>query len=292
MAEINLSQLPPPDVIETLDYEAIVTRLHEKFKEAYPEHADFLESDPATELIELVADLSMILRQRVNDASREVMLASATGTNLDHLGALMGVQRLVLAEADPDAIPPTEAVYEADNDFRSRIQASLEGFSVAGPEGAYKSHARTIAGVKDVSVESPAPGDVDVYILSNDAKGIPSATLISRVDAVLNDEDVRPLTDNVTVRSCTTIDYQLIANLEIEEGPDSQVVKAEAYARIESYLNNQHRLGSTVSLSGIYAALHSSGVRKVTLSNPTADIEAPKSKAPYCTGITLTVDGS
>lgn len=46
----------------------------------------------------------MILRQRVNDAAKAVMLAYSTGEDLDQLGANFNTPRLVVAPADESTI--------------------------------------------------------------------------------------------------------------------------------------------------------------------------------------------
>lgn len=101
----------------------------------------------------------MILRQRVNDATRATMLAYASGTDLDNRAADYDVQRLLITPADPDAIPPVEAVWESDERLRYRCQMALEGLSVAGSRGAYVFHALSASPlVGDVAVDSPQPG--------------------------------------------------------------------------------------------------------------------------------------
>ncbi|OYX99778.1 MAG: hypothetical protein B7Y80_09305 [Hyphomicrobium sp. 32-62-53] len=129
---INLSGLAPPDIIETLDYEAIVTAMRDDLVARFPLIVGVidLESEPARKLIEAFAYRELGLRARINDAARAVLLATSYGTNLDHLGALFATAR----QAGED-----------DERFRRRIQLAPEAFSVAGPEGAYQYHTLTVA---------------------------------------------------------------------------------------------------------------------------------------------------
>ncbi|MBH3356487.1 baseplate J/gp47 family protein, partial [Pseudomonas stutzeri] len=232
------------------------------------------------------------LRARINDAARAVMLPYSTGTDLDNLGALFGVERLLLSPAVPTAIPPIAAVYESDSDFRYRIQLSLEGLSTAGPEGAYIFHALSADGqVLDASAISPTPGQVLITVLSRAGTGVPSAALLATVLAKLSDESVRPLTDYVQVQAATIAQYQVTATLYFYAGPDREVVMANARAALEAYTNGQHRLGLDVTLSGIYAALHQPGVQRVDLASPTANLVINRQSASYCTAINLTDGG-
>ena len=49
---IDLSRLPPPDVVEALDFEAILARLRADFLARYPDFTAFVESDPEIKLLE------------------------------------------------------------------------------------------------------------------------------------------------------------------------------------------------------------------------------------------------
>lgn len=289
---INLAQVAPPDVIEPLDFEQILAAMLADLLDRAPELDAQIESEPFVKLLEVCAYRELQLRARINDAARAVMLPYSTGTDLDNLGALFGVERLLLSPAVPTAIPPIAAVYESDSDFRYRIQLSLEGLSTAGPEGAYIFHALSADGqVLDASAISPTPGQVLITVLSRQGSGVPDATLLATVLAKLSDESVRPLTDYVQVQAATIAQYQVTATLYFYAGPDREVIMANARAALEAYTAGQHRLGLDVTLSGIYAALHQPGVQRVDLASPTANLVVNRQSASYCTAINLTDGG-
>nr|WP_215730824.1 baseplate J/gp47 family protein [Pseudomonas lalucatii] len=284
--------VPAPKVVEVIDYEQVLAEMLADLSSRLPDFDTFLESDPVVKILEVAAYRETLLRQRINDAARAVMLPYALGTDLDNLGALFGVTRLEIAPADPSAIPPIAAVYENDSDFRYRIQLSLEGLSTAGPEGAYIFHALSASGqVLDASAISPTPGEVLVTVLSREDDGTASADLLATVGAALTDESVRPLTDFVQVQGATIVPYQVEATLHFYAGPDRAVVMATAQAAIEAYAASQHRLGLDVTLSGIYAALHQPGVQRVELASPSANLVINRQSASYCTAIDLTDGG-
>lgn len=289
---IDLSLLPAPLVVESLDYESVYQARAAQFAALYPGFSALLESDPVVKLLELVAYQEIQLRARINDAAKAVMLAYSVGEDLDQLGGLFGVLRLEISPADPEAVPPVAAVYESDSDFRYRIQLSLEGLSVAGPEGAYIFHALSASGlVLDASAISPTPGEVVVTVLSREGDGTAGAELLASVESALTDERVRPLTDYVQVQGATIVPWQVEATLNFFAGPDRAVVMAAAQAAIEAYAEAQHRMGRDITLSGIYAALHQPGVQRVDLASPTANIVIDRQSAAYCTAITLTDGG-
>ncbi|HEN3580691.1 TPA: baseplate assembly protein [Yersinia enterocolitica] len=300
MATIDLSLLPPPFVVEELDYEILLAERKATLISLYPEEQRAavartlsLESEPLVKLLQENAYREVILRQRVNEAAQAVMVAHANGSDLDQLGANNNVQRLIITPSDPDAIPPIAAVMESDADFRLRIPQAFEALSVAGPTGAYEAHARRADGrVADASALSPSPACVTVTVLARAGNGEASPELLDIVRAALNDEDVRPVADRVTVQSAAIVDYQIDAVLYIYPGPEAEPVRAAAQARLEIYINTQRRLGRDIRTSAIYAALHVEGVQRVELNAPLADVVLDSTKAAYCTSAVLTVGGT
>lgn len=286
---INLSTLPPPNVVEPLSFETIFNEMLVDLKARDSAFTALVESDPAFKILEVAAYRELLMRQRVNDAARSVMLAYAGGSDLEQLGGLFGVTRKTLVEADPEANPPVAAVYESDSDLRLRIQLSLEGLSTAGPAGAYIYHALKVATVRDVAVESPTPGDVLVTILSQNNNGLASAGEISAVEDILNSDDVRPLTDNVTVQAAEIIAYAITATVFVNEGPDASVVLANCNTAANAFAAERFRIGADINLSGIYAALHQPGVEKVVLASPASNLNITSTQAGRCSAITLTL---
>jgi phage-related baseplate assembly protein len=290
---IDLSTLPAPAVVETLDFETIFGAMLSDLQSRDPVFSALVESDPAYKILEVAAYRELLVRQRVNDAARAVMLAYAVGSDLDQLGALFGVARLVIAEGDPEAVPPTADVMESDTDFRRRIQLSLEGYSTAGPEGAYIYHSLAAdADVLDASATSPDPGEVVVSVLSRTGTGAASSGLLAAVSAALNADSVRPLTDLVTVQSASIVNFSVVAALYTYPGPDSSTVLAAANAALDAYIESVHRIGRDVTLSGIYAALHQPGVQRVALTTPSANLTISATQASYCTAKTITHAGT
>lgn len=297
---IDISLLPAPDVIEVLDVEVILAERKAALIAAMPpEQREIVartlefESEPLTKLLQENSYRELILRQRVNEAARASMVAFATGADLDQLAANNGVKRLVLFKGDETEIPPIPPVYESDSDLRMRIPEAFEGLSVAGPVGSYAYHARSADGrVADASVISPSPACVTVTVLSREGNGVAPADLIEIVDVALNDEDVRPVADRVTVQSAEIVDYEIVAKIYCYPSPEYEPIMEAAEAQLKHYTNQQHRLGRDIVLSAIYAALHVQGVQRVELISPKADIKFDKTQASFCTGINVSLGGS
>lgn len=297
---IDLSKLPAPDILEPLDYEQLLSERKAAFISLYPENEQHfwhqrltLESEPIVKLLQENCYLQLLERQRINNAAKATMLAYATGNDLDVIAANFNVQRLVIQQAQPDAEPPIPEILEKDVDFRLRTQLAFEGLSVAGPRSAYIFHALSAhAEVADVAVISPAPAQVTVTILSRTGQGEPSDEVIQAVTNKLNDEDVRPIADRVTVEKAIIHPYQIHARLHLFRGPEYEPIKQQAENKLHTYVQARRRLGRDITLSGIYAALQVEGVQRVELLEPRQDIILPNNKAGFCTQIQLAIQVS
>lgn len=268
---IDLSQLPPPVVVEPLDFETLFAQRKAAFIAMYPEDEQEeiartleLESEPITMLLEENCYRELLLRQRVNEAARAVMLAYSTDSDLDNLAVNFNVERLTIQEEDDSVTPPIEAVMESDPDLRTRTQQAFEGLSVAGPTAAYEFWGRSADGrVADISAVSPTPACVTISVLSREGDGTASDDLLSVVATALNDEEVRPVADRVTVQSAEIVPYQIDATLYIYPGPEAEPVRQASEQQLQAYIAAQNRLGRDIRLSAIYAALHVEGVQRV-----------------------------
>lgn len=321
---VDLTQLPFPGVVETLEYETILAEMIADLTQRDAAFSALVESDPAYKILEVSAYRELILRQRVNEACKAVMLAYAEDTDLEQIAARYNVQRLVVVPANDTTTPPTPAVMEDDASLRRRTQLAFEGLSTAGPRGSYVFHALGADGrVVDANADAPRfsrvavspeaaallpadaivltcdydaglvdplPGDVAVAVQSTEDTGEASQEVIDAVDAVLSDEDVRPLTDTPRVRSAQVLNYAINATLKFFNGPDKAVAMQSARDAIEAYTKQQHRMGLDITLSGVFAALHQPGVQNVDLQTPAANLVVGWDQVAYCTGITL-VDG-
>lgn len=296
---IDLSQLTPPVVVEPLDFETLFAQRKAAFIAMYPEDEQEeiartleLESEPITMLLEENCYRELLLRQRVNEAARAVMLAYSTDSDLDNLAVNFNVERLTIQEEDDSVTPPIEAVMESDPDLRTRTQQAFEGLSVAGPTAAYEFWGRSADGrVADISAVSPTPACVTISVLSREGDGTASDDLLSVVAAALNDEEVRPVADRVTVQSAEIVPYQIDATLYIYPGPEAEPVRQASEQQLQAYIAAQNRLGRDIRLSAIYAALHVEGVQRVELAQPVADIVLSDYQASHCTEYTITVGG-
>ncbi len=290
MSSVDLSALPAPQVLEDLDFEAIFQADLATFRSHMGDNWDAsLESDPVSKLLEVGAYRKLLNRARVNDAAKALLLAYAQGADLDQLAANVQLQRLVVQVDDLSTVPPTFQMLEEDDALRERVQLVYEGLTTAGPRNSYVLHARNASGqVADATAESPAPAQVVVTVLALEGDGGAGADLLDTVRLALNDDDVRPVGDRLTVQGATILRFRIDAVVHMSgSGPEIEATLAECKRRLQDWINPRRRLGVEVSRSGVDAQLHINGVSRVDLNNWT-DIRPTQAQAAWCEGITVT----
>lgn len=300
-ANLDLSRMPAPDVIETVDFEAILAERLADLKRrlaavGIPFDVDGLESDPAVKLEEADAYREALDLAKINDAARAVMVAFSWGGNLDHLGAFYGVRRRIVSAANPNASPPTGDVYENDAEFRARIQIAPEALPYAGlTGGGYRHRALQAApAVKDVRVvkRRDARGHpvMDVVLLDRTGDGTASTATVDAVFRTFLDDDATQLTDVVTVRSARIVPYEIAYTLKVPRGPDAQVIRATSEAQVRAMAAELHRIGTVVPTDAIIAAARIRPTVKLELTSPAADVDPGVDGAAWCTSVVVTTE--
>ncbi|MGY6705925.1 baseplate assembly protein [Roseinatronobacter sp.] len=288
---IDLSTLPQPEVIETLSFEGILAEMKADLIERFPEVEAILqlESTLVAKVLQVAAYREILIRARINDAARALLLARAVGSDLDNKAADFGVKRLVITPAT-EAEP---AVMEADDRLRRRVLLAIEAYSVAGPAGAYIYHAMTAAPeLRDASAIQGSPGHVVVTLMASFDEPEPTTEQRQRVMLALSEKTVRPLTDVVSVSPPEVIEIDINAELMIYPGPDGSVVADRARAQLEQWLGEVGYLGRDLRRSAIFSRLHVDGVQSVALTSPAEDIIGGPRRAIKAGAINITIAGS
>lgn len=289
---LDLSRLPDPTLV-VVDYEAVLEArkdvLVEKMADigiSYDERT--LELDPGVILEEVDAGREILARQAINDAGLANMLAFSKGANLDQLGALFGLARGVLTR-DEEGNPLT---YETDERFRRRIQLAPEAFATAGSAGAYIFHAlKASPTIADASVTNPAAGEVVVTVMGSGEDPEPTEDEVNKARTHLFAEDIKPLTDMLTVQGADVIEVDIGANLYLYGGPDASAVIADARAALQAFLKLNKRLGRDLILSAWRGRLQRDTVHSVIALSPVTDIIATPAQVVWVRSITLNVIG-
>lgn len=289
---VDFSLLSKPNMIEELDFETLLTErkaaliaLFNTEQQATIAAVLARESEPLTKFLQENCYREMILRQRINEAALSVLLAFATGTDLEAVVANYGLERLLVNAATADA----SAVYETDEELRYRASLVFDSLSVAGPTSAYEYHALSADGrVADAKASSPAPAEALVTILQKDTTtGAATDALLQIVQSYLNDDIRRPVADRLTVQSVEVISFELIATIYTDNLPESDSLITVAKTAVQSYLDESRRIGRSIYLSKIYNLLHVSGVVHVVIDSPKADVDITAVQVAHCTKVTI-----
>lgn len=250
-----------------------------------------LESDPQSRQFMVMAYREMGLRQRVNDSCLAVIPAYAKGADLDAIADRYQLRRHVITP-ETDKLP---AVMEKDSDLLRRISLAYDGNTTAGSEQSYVFHGLNADGlVKDIYTYSPEPCVSEVYVLSHEAGGVPSADLLAKVKAALNVKYVRPNSEDIEVFAGEVIEYEIRGTATFAPGPAAEPLIEAAIARTETWAFDNFMLGRDVTESAVHSQLHLSevvpGMHEVVL-----DMELPIRCEPHqaarCTGVYLSNGG-
>ena len=300
MNTVDLSKLPLPNVLKNLDFEALLAARKTKFIGSYETAEErqemasrlSLDSDPINKLLQESTYRELLIRANYNEEARALLIAYASGTDLDHLGITyyQKEQRLLVQKGDPKTFPPTLEVWETDANYRKRLLLKPFSYSVAGPTNAYIFHAQSASGkIKSIGATSPAPCQILISVLSIEGDGTPTSEILSAVETQLKKEYVRPLTDQLTIKPALIKPYSLSIDLVLYAGPDANLVKKTAENHLTKLANEQHVCKGHIMQSAIDAAAHQAGVKRVIINAPAENIECTDHEAPYCTEIKVNI---
>lgn len=86
MAVIDLSQLPPPQIVDVPDFENLLAERKAEFVALFPAEEQeavartlALESEPVVKMLQENVYRELLLRQRINEAAKAVMVAYSGG---------------------------------------------------------------------------------------------------------------------------------------------------------------------------------------------------------------------
>lgn len=300
---LDLNALPDPSGVGLLDYGDILEARFQQLEATLsgvfaPEKvaeimglARNIGSSPMRYLNEAAAARELYLGNRINEAIRSVLLATARGPDLDQLGAGRGVVRKVLDDSDPDAV-----LFEDDDTLRGRIQLAIEAWSPHGTEGSYVYWALEADNrVRDVAVYGPNHGldpavpaaEAHMVVLSTESDGTATQELQDIVFANCTTDRRRPVADRLVMFSAEPVPYQIEAVLHVTTPETASLVEAAAQAAAQAFVAERIAIGRSIYRSSIAAALNVDGVVDVELIAPAVDVEIGPFEASHCTSILL-----
>lgn len=159
-----------------------------------------------------------------------------------------------------------------DDEFYNLLMTSTDAWSCAGPVGAYKYFAKSVSSdIVDVVVNTPNPGEVNIYALMSDGS-MASSAVKNLISAACNDDEVRPLTDTVSVEDPSTVAYDITLTyyMSTESEKSSTEITEDVNTAIDEYkLWQSGRLGRDINPSRLIQMIVEAGAKRVVLTSPT-----------------------
>lgn len=298
MSTIDLSRLPLPAAIELLDYEALFDAFADRFlarwnaaRAADPTLPEFDVAPLQTNVPAIVgqawSELRLLDRQRVNDAVAAVLAPFAQGADLDAVSAGANVARLVVVPADPDA--GTAAVMESDASLLLRYLLSFDRPAAGSVDGLLHAAWTAWPLMGDARVNGfhvhHRRGDTDLVIIGP-AGRLPTEGEADQVRAAVYAADVRPEAIGVAVIIAERVEYAVNLVIEIPNGPDANLIVADATARVRAAADARTVIGGEVPVGLLAGAAYGANVIRVRDLAPVAMVSDPY-VVPVCTAITI-----
>ena len=257
----ELANLPPPELIEELDYDTrlglFVTKLLADMQAvgiAYD--VNEMESDPAKVLLRVATYIDINLRDRVNQAMRANLLPFAYGGDLDILAQFYDVTRMF---------------GETDDALRARVVLAIRGRSTGGTEPRY----RFIAVSADVNVADAAiytvgkSPVVHVAVFSKINGGVADAPMLAAVEAALMAPAVRMVNDTINVHPAVRKVVNITADVWLLPSASNTILDSMEIALRAAWVKDG-ALGRDLTRSYVSGKLMLDGVQDVEPTMTTA----------------------
>lgn len=213
-------------------------------------------------------------------------------------GLLAGMQMQFLAPQDAVvSVFCTESAAggqdeEDDETYRERIRTFGLMNTTTGPQTQYESAAMNVTSeILDARAINLSAGVVGIYLLLSSDTG--TDAILASVEAALNAQDARPLTDSIEVHTATQMPYEL--NVQYAQEAGSNILPAVNQA-IEEYRKWQDEtIGRAFNPDKLMAMIYQAGAIRVVWGNGShfnngAVAYTPIAKNAHCKGrITLSM---
>lgn len=206
------------------------------------------------------------------DVAAECMTSGVVGNNLEvgEINILVDPVPYVAKVANTE--PTTGgADIEDDDTLKDRIYIAPSKYSVAGPEESYRYWVKTYnSNISDVLIYSDCPVDVVIEFIMNDGE-LPSESMLLGVQKFLSDEQIRPLTDRVTVKAPETVEYKVNVKYFVNQSDLKKVdtIKTAVNAAVDDYIQWQRsKIGRDINPSQLIQQMVSAGAKRVEVTLP------------------------
>lgn len=161
---------------------------------------------------------------------------------------------------------------EDDTSLAERTYLAPSGYSTAGPQDAYTYWAKTyntdIGSVRPVSLQEA--GKAEIYILMRDGT-LPGQEVIEGLQEFLQNEEIRPMTDLVTVSApgVRTYDLELTYYIARSNKAQATAIQSRVTEAIDAYNRWQTtEIGRDINPSELIRRIQEAGAKRPTIVSP------------------------
>lgn len=187
-----------------------------------------------------------------NGTAGNSLLAGATLRPVGEIDGLVSIVCTVSASGGQDR--------EEDEAYRERIRTWGLASVTTGPKQRYEAAAKAVSSeIVDARAVNLDDGEVGIYLVTESDDG--QAAIIAAVEAALNDESARPLTDTVTVAMATKVTYTLEVEYSYEGGDGTQSKISAAVVEYQAWQDGS--IGRAFNPDRLAALLYQAGATRV-----------------------------
>ncbi len=159
-----------------------------------------------------------------------------------------------------------------DDEFYDLLLLGQDAYTSAGAKGAYEYYAKLVSSeIRDVVVNSPSACVVHIYAVMEDGTQASSEMKDAILEAC-NDEDIRPLTDQVSVEDVDLVSYniELTYYLSRDSTESAATIQENVEAAVQSYVSWQNaKIGRDINPSKLNQLIVEAGAKRTVITSPT-----------------------
>lgn len=158
-----------------------------------------------------------------------------------------------------------------DEEFYELMRQSMDTYSCAGARGAYIYFAKRVSTkIADVVPVSPTPGVVKLYVLMDDGT-LAGESLKQEVLAACSEDEVRPMTDFVSVEDAEVVEYDINFTYYLQNGGQKSAAQIDAGVQeaVDQYVSWQcGKLGRDINPDKLREMVYPTGIKRIVLTAP------------------------
>lgn len=160
---------------------------------------------------------------------------------------------------------------ESDDDLKERIFLAPSSLSVAGPDDAYIYWCKAYnSNIGNVVVDSPSPVVVNIYFVMKDGS-LPEEEVIKGLSEFLQDGNIRPLTDKVTVAApaIQTFDVNVKYYINSSDSSKAVTIQSDVDQAVADYITWQSQvIGRDINPDELVKRMVEAGAKRVEITSP------------------------